>query len=257
MFEALPVNTKGSLSKHLKTLASGSLPVSWLQYSFFFTFYAVLGFLLSFYPLPIFFTLHGSSKAPIIIPAAPVTSQAKGKGPKISAAPIEPVVPTSPTQAISQSMFQLPACFRARTPLAPLFAEGCPPPYIPRWKITTSTVVNTPEIVRDFMSHALPPSHRFMNFCRVVNAEQNLLEKEEKEKAWEEERAGWMVEMERLVGDVKHYKVVGSVSGMKRKETPHYNSKAKKKLAKLDEEFSGQTPALLFKLLDYPLMSLQ
>ncbi|KAM0070786.1 hypothetical protein Hdeb2414_s0001g00017241 [Helianthus debilis subsp. tardiflorus] len=55
---------------------------------------------------------------------------------------------------------------------------------------------------------------------RVVNAKRNLLEKEnvgallkEKEKAWEEERAGWMVERERLVGDVKHYKVAGSVSG--------------------------------------------
>ncbi|KAJ0715559.1 hypothetical protein HanPI659440_Chr13g0502601 [Helianthus annuus] len=43
--------------------------------------------------------------------------------------------------------------------------------------------------------------------CQVVNAERNLLDKEnvgsllkEKEKAWEEERAGWMVEREQRLG---------------------------------------------------------
>ncbi|KAJ0515784.1 hypothetical protein HanHA89_Chr11g0406671 [Helianthus annuus] len=44
---------------------------------------------------------------------------------------------------------------------------------------------------------------------------------------------------------------------MRRKETPHYKSKAKKQLSKLQEEFTGQTPALLVKLSDNPLMSLQ
>ncbi|MFS7988316.1 hypothetical protein Hanom_Chr11g01033331 [Helianthus anomalus] len=44
--------------------------------------------------------------------------------------------------------------------------------------------------------------------------------------------------------------------GLKRKETLLYNSKAKKQLAKLDKEFSKQAPALLAKITDNPLMSL-
>ncbi|MFS8020397.1 hypothetical protein Hanom_Chr16g01415091 [Helianthus anomalus] len=79
MSEALPVNTKVSLSKHLKTLWPSSSLTS----------------------RPIL----GSLKAPSTIPAAPVESQAKGKGPETSAAPIELVVPTYPTQATSQSRF--------------------------------------------------------------------------------------------------------------------------------------------------------
>ncbi|KAF5801383.1 hypothetical protein HanXRQr2_Chr06g0247501 [Helianthus annuus] len=47
-----------------------------------------------------------------------------------------------------------------------------------------------------------------------------------------------------------------SSQGMKRKETPLYNSKAKKQLAKLDKEFSENTPALLSKITDNLLMSL-
>ncbi|KAJ0462875.1 hypothetical protein HanHA300_Chr14g0508891 [Helianthus annuus] len=57
--------------------------------------------------------------------------------------------------------------------------------------------------------------------CRVVSAERKLLEKENvgallkgKEKAWEEERAGWMAERERLVEDIKHYKAAASVLGL-------------------------------------------
>ncbi|MFS7982326.1 hypothetical protein Hanom_Chr10g00961491 [Helianthus anomalus] len=50
-----PTNDKGSLSKHLKTLRASS-------------------------------SLVRSSKAPILIPAAPASSQAKGKAPEDSAA---------------------------------------------------------------------------------------------------------------------------------------------------------------------------
>ncbi|KAJ0600679.1 hypothetical protein HanOQP8_Chr03g0104561 [Helianthus annuus] len=127
--------------------------------------------------------------------------------------------------------------------------------------------------------------------CWVVSAEWELLERKHllkgKERAWEKERAEWMAERERLLEDVKHFKEAAlslefkgslervykayrdvgyqvglkdgysfSSQGMKRKETPHYNSKAKKQLAKLDEEFSGQTPALLAKIDDNPLLSL-
>ncbi|MFS7923676.1 hypothetical protein Hanom_Chr03g00263581 [Helianthus anomalus] len=48
-------------------------------------------------------------------------------------------------------------------PLAPLFADALPVPYVPMWKITQSSVVGNPETARDFLTHAVPPSHRFMN----------------------------------------------------------------------------------------------
>ncbi|KAM0065354.1 hypothetical protein Hdeb2414_s0003g00113831 [Helianthus debilis subsp. tardiflorus] len=307
-FEVPPANTKGSLSKHLKTLRPSSNLVSG--------------------------PFLGSSKAPIVIPTAPVSSQAKGKFPKVSVAPADPTVEASPVQATGQSRFRLPDCFRARSPLAPLFSEGVPAAYVPRWRITPSTVVDTPEVARDLMAHALPLSHR----CKVVDAEKKLLEREnvgarleQRERAWEQERGAWLAEKELLLADVKHYKEVASVSatdveilyadlgiaqddskklaaerhcllsqgfglflsafsqseefkgslerinrayrdvgsqaglkdgysyssqGLKRKETPHYNSRAKTHLAKLDEEFGGKTPALIAKITDNPLMSL-
>ncbi|MFS7946593.1 hypothetical protein Hanom_Chr06g00538211 [Helianthus anomalus] len=39
-------------------------------------------------------------------------------------------------------------------------------------------------------------------------------------------------------------------------ETPLYNSKAKKRLSKLDKEFGGKTPALLEKILEHPMISI-
>ncbi|KAM0044315.1 hypothetical protein Hdeb2414_s0010g00351781 [Helianthus debilis subsp. tardiflorus] len=47
-----------------------------------------------------------------------------------------------------------------------------------------------------------------------------------------------------------------SAQGLGRKETPLYNSKAKKRLSKLDKEFGRKTPALLEKILECPLVSL-
>ncbi|MFS7975418.1 hypothetical protein Hanom_Chr10g00880381 [Helianthus anomalus] len=47
-----------------------------------------------------------------------------------------------------------------------------------------------------------------------------------------------------------------SAQGLGRKETPLYNSRAKKRLSKLDKEFGGKTPALLEKILERPLMSI-
>ncbi|MFS7948329.1 hypothetical protein Hanom_Chr06g00558711 [Helianthus anomalus] len=53
--------------------------------------------------------------------------------------------------------------------------------------------------------------------CRVVSAEMSLLKKEvlveEKERAWNEERAKWMREKVQLVEDVNHYKTASLVSG--------------------------------------------
>ncbi|KAM0043078.1 hypothetical protein Hdeb2414_s0010g00337041 [Helianthus debilis subsp. tardiflorus] len=242
-------NTKGSLSKHLKTLRPSSSLASG--------------------------PFLGSSKAPIVILAAPASSQVKGKGPEVSAAPADPVVEAFPIQATGQSKFKLPECFRARSPLVPFFAEGLPIAYIPQWRITPSIVVDTPEVARDFMAHALPPSHRFMNFvvdsevfddqyslsicegffrsagmlqrvnvlrdenegllsdlktsqsiaaelrCMVVDAEKKILEWEnvgarldQRERAWERERGAWLAKKECLLADVKHYKEVASVSAV-------------------------------------------
>ncbi|KAJ0477031.1 hypothetical protein HanHA300_Chr13g0483851 [Helianthus annuus] len=47
-----------------------------------------------------------------------------------------------------------------------------------------------------------------------------------------------------------------SAQGLGKKETPLYNSKAKKRLSKLEKEFGGKTPALLEKILERPMMSI-
>ncbi|KAJ0493517.1 hypothetical protein HanIR_Chr12g0587061 [Helianthus annuus] len=47
-----------------------------------------------------------------------------------------------------------------------------------------------------------------------------------------------------------------SAQGLGRKETPFYNSKATKQLSKLDKEFGGKTPALLERILERPLISI-
>ncbi|KAJ0500850.1 hypothetical protein HanRHA438_Chr11g0493821 [Helianthus annuus] len=274
----------------------------------------------------------GSSRAPIVIPIAPTSSRAKGKAPEVSAASTDPVAEVSPVQATGQSKFKLSECFRPRSPLAPLFAEGLPAAYIPRWRITPSTVIDTPERVNALRDEnvgllsELKTSQTVATElrCQVVNTEKKLLEREQKERAWQDEK-------EHLLADVKYYKEAASVSaadveisyadlgvakddsqklaierhwllsqgfglflsafsqseefkgslervyrayrdvgyqsglkdgysyssqGLKTKETPHYNSMAKKHLAKLDEEFGGKTPILLVKITDNPLMSL-
>ncbi|KAJ0716734.1 hypothetical protein HanPI659440_Chr13g0515991 [Helianthus annuus] len=310
--------------------------------------------------------------------------EVKDKASEISAAYATHVVETSPLRANGTSRLKQPEDLHARSLLAPLLAEGLTVPYVPKWKITTSTVVETPETARDFIAHAIPPPHRFMNFaldpdlfddqysmsicegffkgadmlqrvnelrkinegllselnishtvaaelrCQVTDSKRKLLE-EKRKKAWEREQRAWKEEKEDLVAELKHHKEAASVSradvenlytdwgmamddnqklarerhwlisqgfglflsafsrseefrgslervyrayrdvgyqaglkdgysyssqGLKRKETPLYNKKAKKQLAKLDKEFGEKTPALLEKILENPLMSL-
>ncbi|KAJ0518465.1 hypothetical protein HanOQP8_Chr11g0416501 [Helianthus annuus] len=266
-----------------------------------------------------------------------------------------------------------------------MFADALPVPYIPRWKITQSTVVGTPETARYFLAHVVPPSHRFINSalrpdlfddqysmslcegffrgvgmlqrmvdlrreneglrgdlktsqtvaaelrCRVTDAEHRLQE-EKRERAWARERAALVEEKKDLAVELKRQKELDSVSqkdldamyaewgmasddnqklakesywlitegfgsfltavaqseefkgslekiyrayrdvgyqsglkdgyaysaqGLGRKETPLYNSKAKKQLSKLDKEFGEKTHALLEKILERPLMSIE
>ncbi|KAJ0456414.1 hypothetical protein HanIR_Chr15g0762221 [Helianthus annuus] len=111
----------------------------------------------------------GSSKAPIVIPVAPAFSRVKDKAPETSDAHTIPAIEVSPLRATGTSKLKQPEDLYSRSPLAPLFAEGLTIPYVPKWKITTSTVVWTPETARDFMNHVVPPPHKFMNFTLDPN----------------------------------------------------------------------------------------
>ncbi|KAJ0841321.1 hypothetical protein HanPSC8_Chr14g0629051 [Helianthus annuus] len=105
----------------------------------------------------------GSSYDPIKIPTVPSSSRVRVKTPEVSAARIVPAFEISPHHATGTSKPSHFEGFASRSPLAPLFADALPVPYIPKWKITQSSVVGTPETARDFLAHAVPPSHRFMN----------------------------------------------------------------------------------------------
>ncbi|KAF5803924.1 hypothetical protein HanRHA438_Chr06g0286231 [Helianthus annuus] len=117
--------------------------------------------------------------------------------------------------------------------------------------------------------------------CWVTNAKRKLLEEkgagamlEQRECAWARERMALVEEKEELATELKHQKDLDSglqgcgvpirpkdgyaysAQGLGRKETPLYNSKAKKRLSKWDKEFGEKTPALLEKILERPLMSI-
>ncbi|KAJ0569588.1 hypothetical protein HanHA300_Chr05g0167951 [Helianthus annuus] len=344
-----PVGVKGSLSKHLRSSSLVSAP------------------------------LLGSSREPIEIPTGPSPSRVRDKASEVGVARFSSAFELSPSHATGTSkptLFEGPAY---RSPLAPLFADAIPPTYVPKWKVSSSSVIGTPEAARDFLNHAIPPSHKFVNSalrddlfedqysmslcesffrgagmlqriddlrraneglkaelkasqsvaaglrCQVVDAERKLQEEKERE------MASLVEEKEELAAELKHLKEVGSISqeqlntmyadygissddnqrlagekhwlitegfgaflaavaqsedfksgleevyrayrdvgyqaglkdgyaysaqGLGRKETPLYNSKAKKRLSKLNEEFGRKTPAILGKILEHPLISI-
>ncbi|KAF5795645.1 hypothetical protein HanRHA438_Chr08g0353511 [Helianthus annuus] len=131
--ELPPVGAKGSLSKHLRSSSLISEP------------------------------LLGSSKALIEVPTAHFSSRVRDKTPEISAARITPAFDVSPLHATGTSKPSHPEGLVSQSPLPPLFADALPVPYVPKWKITPSTVVGTPETARDFLAYVVPPSHKFMN----------------------------------------------------------------------------------------------
>ncbi|KAJ0434086.1 hypothetical protein HanIR_Chr17g0877481 [Helianthus annuus] len=137
--EIPPVGIKGSLSKHLRSSSLVSEP------------------------------LLGSSKAPIVIPPVPASSRVMDKTPEVSVARVDPAFDISPLQATGTSKPSHPEGLPSRSLLAPLFAEGLPVPYVPKWKITTSSVVGNPETAQDFLDHVVPPPHKFMNFALNPN----------------------------------------------------------------------------------------
>ncbi|KAJ0755204.1 hypothetical protein HanPI659440_Chr09g0355271 [Helianthus annuus] len=346
---------KGSLSKHLRSSSLVSAP------------------------------LLGSSREPIEIPTGPSPSRVRDKASEVGVARFSSAFELSPSHATGTSQPTPLEGLAHRSPLAPLFADAIPTSYVPKWRVTSSSVIGTPEAARDFLNHAVPPSHKFVNsalrddlfedqysmsLCKsffrgagmlqriddlrkaneglkaelkasqtvvaglrgqVVDAERRLQEEkgagamlERKERAWEREMASLVEEKEELAAELKHLKEVGFVSqeqlntmyadygitsddnqrlagekhwlitegfgaflaavaqsedfksgleevyraymdvgyqaglkdgyaysaqGLGRKETPLYNSKAKKRLSKLNEEFGRKTPAILAKIL--------
>ncbi|KAJ0477030.1 hypothetical protein HanHA300_Chr13g0483841 [Helianthus annuus] len=105
----------------------------------------------------------GSSHAPIEIPTAPSSSRVRDKSSEVRVARIAPTFEISPHHATRTNKPSRFEGFASRSPLAPLFADALPAPYVPKCKITQSSVVGTPETAWDFLTHAVPPSHRFMS----------------------------------------------------------------------------------------------
>ncbi|KAF5773553.1 hypothetical protein HanXRQr2_Chr13g0589851 [Helianthus annuus] len=289
----------------------------------------------------------GSSHAPIEIPTAPSSSRVRDKSSEVRVARIAPTFEISPHHATRTNKPSRFEGFASRSPLAPLFADALPAPYVPKCKITQSSVVGTPETAWDFLTHAneglkndLKTSQTVATElrCQVVDVERKLQEEkgagamlEKKDRAWAREMQALAEEKEELAAELKHqreldsvsqkdldmmyaeygmtsddnqrlakekhwlitegfgvlltvisqseefkssveqvyraYRDVGYQEGLKdryaysaqvlgRKETPLYNSKAKKRLSKLEKEFGGKTPALLEKILERPMMSI-
>ncbi|MFS7985516.1 hypothetical protein Hanom_Chr11g00999261 [Helianthus anomalus] len=137
--ELPPTWVKGSLTKHLRSSRLVSEP------------------------------LLGSSHAPIKIPTTLSSSRIRDKTPEVSAARVTPAFEISLLHATGTSKPSHLEDFVSRSPLAPLFADALPIPYVPKWKIAQSTVVGTLETARDFLAHAVPPSDRFMNSALRVD----------------------------------------------------------------------------------------
>ncbi|KAM0021270.1 hypothetical protein Hdeb2414_s0024g00649041 [Helianthus debilis subsp. tardiflorus] len=218
--ELPPTGVKGSLSKHLRSSSLVSEP------------------------------LLGSSNAPIEIPTTPSLLESGTKLLKL-VLPVLPQLLRSP-----RSMLLGPV-----NPLIRKENEGL------RGDLQTSQTV-----VAELQ-------------CRVVDAEHKLQEEkgvgamlEQKERAWAREMvASTELKRQKELDSVSQeqlytmyaeaYRDVGYLAGLKdgyaysaqglgRKETPLYNAKAKKRLSKLGKEFEGKTLALLEKILERPLMSI-
>ncbi|MFS7970171.1 hypothetical protein Hanom_Chr09g00817891 [Helianthus anomalus] len=116
-------------------------------------------------PRDIRLRLHSASgsHAPIKIPTAPSSSRVRDKTPEVHAARITPSFKISPHHGVGTGKPSHFEGFTSRSPLAPLFADALPAPYVPKWKITPSFVVGNPETARDFLTHVVPPSHKFTN----------------------------------------------------------------------------------------------
>ncbi|KAJ0682503.1 hypothetical protein HanPI659440_Chr16g0648071 [Helianthus annuus] len=97
------------------------------------------------------------------IPTSPSSSRVRDKTPEVSIVCIASAFEVYPHHATGTSRPSQFEGLARRSPLAPLFADALPFTYVPKWKITHSSLIGTPETARDFLIHVVPPSHRFMN----------------------------------------------------------------------------------------------
>ncbi|KAM0070774.1 hypothetical protein Hdeb2414_s0001g00017111 [Helianthus debilis subsp. tardiflorus] len=219
---------------------------------------------------------------PLLIPTAPSSSRVRDKTPEISAARITLAFEVSPLHATVTSK--------------PSHLEVCPFVRGFFWGAGMLQRVDELRRENEGLRGDLKTSQTVAAElqCWVIDAERRLQE-EKREGAWARERATLVEEKEDLAAELRHQKELNSVSqkdpdamyakwgvtsndnqklaqeryqsglkdgyaysaqGLGRKETPLYNSKAKKRLSKLDKEFGGKTPAILEKILERPLMSI-
>ncbi|MFS7989655.1 hypothetical protein Hanom_Chr11g01049441 [Helianthus anomalus] len=153
--ELPPVGAKGSLSKHLRSSSLISEP---LLVSF--------PLCLALLYVTIFIHFLSNREAQRFRLKFQLSPLLLGSGirlPKLALLAFFPAFDVSPLRATGTSKPSHPEGLVSQSPLAPLFADALPVPYIPKWKITSSTVVGTPETARDFLAHVVPPSHKFMN----------------------------------------------------------------------------------------------
>ncbi|MFS7976075.1 hypothetical protein Hanom_Chr10g00888191 [Helianthus anomalus] len=83
-----------------------------------------------------------SPNSPKKIPNVPSSSRTRDKTPEVSAARVTPTFEISPLHATGTSKPSHLGDFASRPPLAPLFNDALLVPYVPKWKITQSTVVS-------------------------------------------------------------------------------------------------------------------
>ncbi|KAJ0688689.1 hypothetical protein HanRHA438_Chr11g0494031 [Helianthus annuus] len=243
--------------------------------------------------------LFGSSHAPIEIPTAPSSSHVRDKTPEVSVARITPAFEISPHHATGTRKPSHFEGFASRSPLAPLFADALPAPYVPKWKITQSSgagvmleqkerawaremaaLVEEKEELAAELKHQRELDSISQKDLDTMYAEYGMTSDDNqrlaKEKYWlitegfgafltavsqSEEFKSSLEQIYRAYRDVGYQAGLKdgyaySAQGLGRKETPLYNSKAKKRLSKLDKEFGGKTSALLEKILERPMMSI-
>ncbi|KAJ0797051.1 hypothetical protein HanPI659440_Chr04g0169431 [Helianthus annuus] len=117
-----PAGVKGSLSKHLRSSSLVSAPL-----------------------------------LPIEIPTGPSPSRVRDKASEVGVARFSSAFELSPSHATGTSKPTLLEGPAYRSPLAPLFADAIPPTYVPKWKVTSSSVIGTPEAARDFLNMLFLP----------------------------------------------------------------------------------------------------
>ncbi|MFS7915883.1 hypothetical protein Hanom_Chr02g00170581 [Helianthus anomalus] len=233
--------------------------------------------------------LLGSSNDLIEIPTAPSFSRVRDKTPEVSAARIASTFEVSYLHATGTSKPSHLEGFVSRSPLAPLFVDALPVLYGAgaileqkerAWAREMEALVEEKKELAAELKHQKELDSVSQTKLDAMYAEWGITsddnQKLAKEKYWlitegfrsfltavsqSEEFKSSLEHIYRAYWDVGYQSDLKkgyaySAQGLGRKEIHLYNSKAKKRLSKLDKEFGGKTPALLEKILERPLMSI-